>query len=316
MLPEGVPVSAVLRKKIQLAGGLAPKILQCAPLWDGLVAGAESWAGHVYGHELDARIINRCVISGRTAHERIEEGFSFVPLTKTSGPLAAISIDRPGAARYAAVRLNQSSESLMDASELFLKLLCEQPAHALWDAISTVLSTTAGEATPPLGDIEAMPDAIGPHARIVQVGLSLTTEGGEDGWLLEGGEEPPEIRLFFELGALETLARALSQQARNQTAGPAAANQAALRNRLRQSSIRLDGVLDQFDLSIGECARLEVGQVLPLGGNETGQLTLCAETMNGNVAISHGEMGNWKGQRALKLNAPVIDSFVREIANI
>ncbi|WP_300380623.1 FliM/FliN family flagellar motor switch protein [Henriciella sp.] len=308
-------MSAVLRKKIQLAGGLAPKILQCSPLWDGVVAGAEAWAGNAYGHELDARIISRRVISGRSTHERLEEGFSFVPLTKTSSPLAAISIDRPGAARYAAVRLNQKSESLMNASELFLKLLCEQPAHALWEAVGNALSII-GETMPPLGDIEAMPEAIEPHDRIVQVSLSLTTEGGEDGWLLEGGEEPPEIRLFFELAGLEKLARSLARQARSHAAGPAAGSQAALRSRLRQSSIRLDGVLDQFDMSIGECARLEVGQVLPLNGNETGQLALCAETMNGSVAISQGEMGNWKGQRALKLNAPVIDSFVREIAGI
>ena len=69
-------------------------------------------------------------------------------------------------------------------------------------------------------------------------------------------------------------------------------------------------------LTLGACSRLEVGQVLELPGTESGQLSLYAETMNGNVAISQGELGVWKGHRALKLSEPLLDSFIKEIAGI
>ena len=90
----------------------------------------------------------------------------------------------------------------------------------------------------------------------------------------------------------------------------------ALRNSVRHSAIRLDAVLAKLPLTLGACSRLEVGQVLELPGTESGRLSLYAETMNGNVAISQGELGVWKGHRALKLSEPLLDSFIKEIAGI
>jgi flagellar motor switch/type III secretory pathway protein FliN len=76
----------------------------------------------------------------------------------------------------------------------------------------------------------------------------------------------------------------------------------------------LDAVLERLSLTIGECAKLEIGTVLPLSGAVAGKLSLTAETINGSVDIGSGELGVWKRQRALKLSTPVSVSFVQEIA--
>lgn len=306
-------MSAVLRKKINAAGGLAPRLLQCAPLWDALTGAARRWSAKVYSDGLDARIASQRIVSAQEAQKRFGEHFSFAPLTTPRGALVAVSIDRPGAVRYAASRLHQSGSSLEEASDLFLRLMSEQPAHSLWASVQRAIGADEEAA---LGDPAAQPDMIDASARLAQVTILLAAEGGEDGWLLEGGEEVPEIRFYFDLARFEKLADTLRAKALEKGGAKQQPDRGALRSRLRQSSIRLEAVLDTVPMSVGDCSRLDVGDVLALPGIEAGRLTLCAETMSGRAAIGEGEMGNWKGHRALKLNGPVIESFIREIAEI
>ena len=306
-------MSAVLRKKISAAGGLPPRLVQCAPLWDVLAGAVRRWSSKVYSGDLDATITSRRIVSAQDAQKRFAERFSFSPLTMPAGALIAVSIDRPGATRYAASRLHQPGSSLEDASDLFLRLMNEQTAHSLWANVQHAIGASEEAA---LGDPAALPDIIGPSARLAQVSILLAAEGGEDGWLLEGGEEVPEIRLYFDLAKLEKVADRVRARVLADGDAKEQPDRAALRSRLRQSSIRLEAVLDTVPMSVGECSRLNVGDVMALPGIEAGRLTLCAETMNGRAAIGEGEMGNWKGHRALKLNGPVIESFIREIAEI
>ncbi len=306
-------VSAVLRKKISAAGGISPKLLQCEPLWGALMAAAQRWAAVVYGDELAGRVIHSQMLSGVSAQRQLSDGFAFVPLTKTTGPLLAVAIDRPGAARYAALRLHQPTENLLQAADLFLKLMCEKPAKILWHNLQEALQQDGRDnLDPAMGDASAS-DAVDPESRVAQVTVAMAAEGSEDGWLLEGGDEPPEIQLYFDLKKLEAMVSTINAKTKAKTPGAGAHDRAALRSRIRQSSVRLDAVIDAFTLSVGEASRLSVGDVLPLSNTEGGQLTLCAETMTGQGAIATGEMGNWKGQRALKLNGPVVDSFLREL---
>lgn len=311
----GCAVSAVLRKKISAAGGLPPKIQQCAPLWGALMAAVQRWAASVYGAELTGRLMQSQVVASAVAQRDLGHRFAFVPLTKTAGPLLAVAIDRAGAARYAAIRLRQPTENLLQAADLFLKLMSEQPANLLWDNVQEALQQTSGaEHALTLVDPAVASEAIGPDVRVAQVAIAMAAEGGEDGWLLEGGEEPPEVQLYFDLKQLEELAGKFRTKARAKSSGHDLHDREMLRARIRQSSIRLDAVLDSLVLSVGEASRLNVGDVLPLSPDGTGRLTLCAETMTGQAEIATGEMGNWKGQRALKLGGPVNEGFLRELA--
>jgi hypothetical protein len=46
------------------------------------------------------------------------------------------------------------------------------------------------------------------------------------------------------------------------------------------------------------------------------KLVLSADTVSGSLPISQGELGAWKGFRALKLRSPVPEDVIREIAEI
>ncbi|WP_084395900.1 FliM/FliN family flagellar motor switch protein [Henriciella aquimarina] len=276
-----------------------------------------AWASRAFGHELQSRVISRQVLSGRQAQTAFGERYAFVPMAPQAGALSAVSIDRAGAARYAAHRLHQDAEGLQSASDLFLKLMAEKPAFGLWTAVAEAVSTGKKPSQEiALGEPASAPDSLDANERYLLTGLSLAAEGGEDGWLLEGEAEPPEVQLLFKLDHVRQFARLEEQRANVTATAPGPAGQKALRDSVRHSTIRLDAVLETMPLTIGECSRLEVGQVLELPGIEAGQLSLYAETMNGNVAISQGELGVWKGHRALKLQTPVLESFVKEIAGI
>jgi flagellar motor switch protein FliM len=80
--------------------------------------------------------------------------------------------------------------------------------------------------------------------------------------------------------------------------------------------ITLNCVLDRLSLTIGDCSRFEVGQVLSLPDVNTARVSLQAETVNGSVEIGHCEMGVWKRQRALKLTTPILEPFTRELAKL
>jgi flagellar motor switch protein FliM len=80
--------------------------------------------------------------------------------------------------------------------------------------------------------------------------------------------------------------------------------------------ITVDGVLNRLTLTIGQCSRLEVGQLIALPDVDTSRVSLRAETVNGTVDIGLCEMGVWKQQRALKLKTPILEPFTRELANL
>jgi flagellar motor switch protein FliM len=80
--------------------------------------------------------------------------------------------------------------------------------------------------------------------------------------------------------------------------------------------IQLEGVLDRLTLSIGECSRFEVGQLIALPDVDTTRVSLQAETVNGSIDIGQCEMGVWKRQRALKLKTPILEPFTRELSKL
>ncbi len=310
-------MSTVLRKKIKAAGGIPQTLLQCGVFWNSLQNASQAWAKKSFGHELASSVIHRAIIGGRDAAAQLDERFGYICLPHSTTGLRAISIDRQAAGRYASMRLGQSLETLGGAPPLFLRLMADHPARALWKLVAEAVP--AGPALPEdfsVADPAGVPDSLGPDERFLQIGMSLSASGSEDGWLLEGEEEPPEIQLYFELESVKAYALAAQRKSAARAAVQEGPTRDNLRKSMRRSTIGLDAVLEKLPLTIAEISRLEVGQVLELPGVEPGVLSLCAETMHGSVVISQGELGTWKGKRALKLQAPLLESFVQEIAEI
>jgi hypothetical protein len=299
-------MSSVLRKKIEAGAGIPPTILQFHAFWDPLQAKVAAWIFETFGIETRAVPDARRVCPGNIASHQLGELLSFGFNGKFSPGICAVSIDEQGAELNAIQRLQQEDGGLEGVSPLFKKLLFEAPAIALWRSIASGFSdhTVLGSHAP----FSELPQAAGgfePAQRYLMAGYSCTR-----------GDKAARIWITFSLDYVtallaehETLAASSRQAASSQGRG-------TLRESVRASTIIVDGVLDRIKLTIGECSRLEVGQILPLPEVDTSNVSLRAETVNGSVDIGHCEMGVWKHQRALKLKTPILEPFTRELAKL
>jgi flagellar motor switch protein FliM len=124
------------------------------------------------------------------------------------------------------------------------------------------------------------------------------------------------VWITYNLDYVVRLATIYAQHAASLREAASSKGRGALRESVRSSMITIEGVLDRLTMTIGECSRLEVGQILALPEVDTANVSLRAETVNGTVDIGLCEMGVWKHQRALKLKTPILEPFTRELAKL
>lgn len=299
-------MSSVLRKKIEAGAGVPPTILHFHDFWEPLQVKIAAWMFETYGVETKAVPDARRVSTGNVASQYMDSLLSFVFNGKFSPGLCAISIDDAGAELNALQRLQQEGGGLEGVSPLFKKLLFETPAIALWRSIAsgfedhTVLGSHA-----PLAELSQAAGGFEPAHRYLMVGFTCSRDG-------------MQARLWttFNLDYVVRLAAVHAQHAATQRQAASLKGRGALRESVRSSMITIDGVLDRLAMTIGECSRLEVGQILALPEVDTANVSLRAETVNGAVDIGLCEMGVWKHQRALKLKTPILEPFTRELAKL
>lgn len=298
-------MSSVLRKKIEAGAGIPPSILQFQDFWEPLQAKVSAWLLDTFDVETKVVPNERRVVSGNLAAAHLDGLLGLVFNLKFSPGLCAIAVDHSAAAMNAGQRLHQESGSLDGVSELFRRLLFETPAVNLWRSIASGLEGHSAEISQaPYSDYGSAAGGFDPVQRYLMVGFNFTRN-----------EQPAQVWAVFHFDyvqrhALEALAKAAHK--------PASAGQGSLslRASVKSSMITLDCVLERLSMTIGECSRFEVGQVLSLPDVNTARVSLQAETVNGSVEIGHCEMGVWKRQRALKLTTPLLEPFTRELAKL
>lgn len=299
-------MSSVLRKKIEAGAGMPPTILQFHDFWEPLQLKVASWILETFGIETKAVPETRRVVPGAIARNHIDGLLSFVFSSKFSPGLCAIAIDEPGAAMNASQRLQQGADSLEGVSALFQKLLFETPAFSLWRLIAsdlaghTVLGTHA-----PVSEPAQAAGGFEPAQRYLMVGFSAEQDGRQ-----------ARVWAIFNLDYIQHLAADFAEHADQQRQSGSLQSRGALRESVKSSMIRIEGVLDRITMTIGECSRLELGQLISLQDVDTANVTLQAETVNGSVDIGICEMGVWKRQRALKLKTPILEPFTRELTKL
>ncbi len=299
-------MSAVLRKMIDAGSGMPSSILQMQAFWEQLQASTKAWALETFGTETDPQIDTRQIISGETVRNLLDSQFSFMFASDLSPGLCAIAIDSHGGDQIATSRLQQDTGSMTEASPLFLKLLCETPAISLWQHLAGwLIGHQPDPDQTPLSDAGSAPEQLDPDSRYLQADLQFTLEG-----------QKIQIWLIFDLDYVQKHAREYLCYTGDHRGTERSQSRNALRDSIRSSTLTLDVVLERLSLTIGDCSRLEIGQILELPGVNPGHLSLSAETVNDNLDIGHGEMGVWKQQRALKLNTPILEGFAREIAGL
>lgn len=289
-------MSDVLRKKIKFATGVPPSILQLSAFWSSLEDAVSAWATASLGEPMEAGILSKMSVTGASAKEALGDGVPFVLAAPDGGEMGAVVFGQSFVSRYAALRLDENPDDIKSVSELLLRLVSERCAKSLWGEVMTrVLGATE------TGPLKVMQE-LDPDDRYL---LSILTFGE--------GEQEVSVRVLIQSSAIAGYAK---EQANNLSVSKAAqfANTpGGLRASIRTSQVTVDAILDTFELSIAECAKLTVGQVLPLENAELNQLTISTETFEGRSSVTTGALGVWKTQRAVKVTSPVPASFAREL---
>lgn len=296
-------MSSVLRKKMGAGSGLPPTILRYHDFWTAIHQSVSTWAAQALDGGVPPAPEIRRVHSGASALEALENRTTFFFNSRLSPGLCAIATDGAGAARIVAKRLSQDFESAKEASALFLKLMFEAPAVALWRAAAPSLEGHQAETlTSPLSEPAQAAGSFEPDSRYLIIAYSVMPEAVQSQiWLV--------FDLDYVMGCAHEAERRASEHKR-----PSASK--LLRESVMSSSIKVEAVLDKISMTIGECSRLKVGDLIPLPDTDPGSVRLNAETVNGQIEIGQCEMGVWKRQRALKLKQPVLEPFTQEVAKM
>jgi hypothetical protein len=299
-------MTSVLRKKIEAGAGIPPKILQCTEFWDALQVKVSAWAFDTFAAEFRAIPDARRVVAGNIAIGQLDGLLSFVFNAKFSPGICAVAIDQMGAGINAALRLQQATDDLDGITPLFRKLLLETPAIALWRTLAAGLTDhlVIGSQAP-FSEYAQAAGGFDPAERYLMVGYTCSVS-----------EQRCRFWVVYHLDHVQRRAAEFEHLAAQSRGSGDAKDRDALRASVKSSTILIDGVLDEISMTIGQCSRLEVGQVIALPDVDTANVSLRAETVNGTVDIGKCEMGVWKQQRALKLKTPILEPFTRELARL
>lgn len=296
-------MSSVLRKMMGAGSGLPPTILRYQDFWDNLHQAASAWATEALDGSLVQQPEVRRVYDGAAALEALERRTAFFFNSMVSPGLCAVATDAPGAARVVARRLNQDFESAKEASSLFLKLMFEAPAVSLWRGVSGGLEGHEADTfMSPLCDPVQVAGNFEPDSRYLVVAYSVMPEALRSQiWFV--------FDLDYLMGCAHEAERRTSDHKRPVTSS-------LVRDSVMASPIRVEAVLDKISMTIGECSRLKVGDLIPLPDTDPRSVLLNAETVSGQIEIGQCELGVWKRQRALKITEPMLEPFSQEVAKM
>lgn len=299
-------MSSVLRKKIEAGAGIPSAILQLDDFWQTLQKQVATWIAGTLGMETAAVMETRGVVSGPVVTGQLDGLLSFVFNSNYSPGLCAIAVDESTATLNASQRLQQPLGELGGVSELFRKLLLETPTSNLWNAIAADLSghLSLGSQAP-FSDYSSASGGFDQAQRYLMIGFRAAD-----------ASQVARIWVVFHLDYVQRNATEFELQAARMRNPSSGQGRETLRESVKSSMITVDGVLERLTLTIGQCSRFEVGQLIALPEVDTTRVSLRAETVNGNVDIGLCEMGVWKHQRALKLKTPILEPFTRELANL
>lgn len=296
-------MSSVLRKKLESRSGLPPTILGYHEFWETLHQAVCAWADEAMDGTVPEEPDVRRMYNGGGLLEILEHQTTFFFHSMHSPGICAIATNEAGAARIVAKRLGQDFESAQETSALFMKLMFETPAVSLWRGAARLLEGhDADTPASPLSDPAHAAGHVQADSRYLAVAYRVMPAALQS-----------QIWIIFDLDFIMSCAHGAQRRAaEHRRPSPSK----VLRESALRSSINVEAVLDKISMTIGECSRLEVGDLIPLPDTDPGSVRLNAETVNGQIEIGQCEMGVWKRQRALKLKQPVLEPFTQEVAKM
>lgn len=294
-------MSEGLRKKLKLATALAPSLLDQKSLWSTLEATVERWG---YANLPETVLIADAQLrkaSGQDALAWLSDFQKTFFRGSESPVLVAVGFDDVAVSLIACNRLGGDSQSAEEAPHLLTRLLAEQAAVQLRQTLSShpviggdnSSNTTNAEPADVAG-------GFGAEARYILADYPVALNG-----------QHASVRLVFEAGAFANRALGMVQPVKDTQRQME--HRTMLRDSICSSGIHLNAILETMQITIGDCARLEVGDTIEMPGVDLAKLSLCTETTNGQIRICDAELGIWKQHRAMRVNGPVSEGFARKV---
>jgi flagellar motor switch protein FliM len=85
-----------------------------------------------------------------------------------------------------------------------------------------------------------------------------------------------------------------------------------LTRHIDKSITSLRAVLESCEMTVADCTRLSIGQIIPLPGVSLQALNIEAELKDNRICIARGAMGIHKTRRAVQLVEDISPSFIDE----
>jgi len=82
------------------------------------------------------------------------------------------------------------------------------------------------------------------------------------------------------------------------------------KSRVEKSHTSLRAVVENREMTVAECTRLSIGQVIPLPGVSLQKVAVEAELSEGRIQIATGALGIHKTRRALRINDGIDPEFI------
>lgn len=89
-----------------------------------------------------------------------------------------------------------------------------------------------------------------------------------------------------------------------------------MRSTVSQATAPVKVILEKKRMSIAECTRFELGQVIELPGVSLDNLSLETEIKNGFTVFAQGQLGVFRSSRAVKLIDDLEDDFITDIHTV
>lgn len=290
---------SVLRRKVDLATGLAPRVRAMHALWSAIEADISSWIESAFDAAPEVRLFMLKSVLKKAVGIPDESRVHITPQLSGFGLIKSISFDRTLAAQYAAQRMKQEKDQLEEVPAIFLKLINEDWANALCFQIELNLTNLLG----------ATDDALNSRDNAFETGADKKVLLADFECALE--DLQVDISIILDLEALSDLIDRSKNSIEDESVFLSRSE--ILKSSVRMSPITLEGILGQKRLSVGECSRLNAGDIIALDQADRENITVRVHTLNGKSSVAVGEMGAWKSQRAIRLVSGISEKFIRDL---
>ncbi len=141
---------------------------------------------------------------------------------------------------------------------------------------------------------------------LFQYTLNISEDGGGDHF----------IGLCFPYAALEKISLVSKNRMAASELDPNDPWVGHMRSAVLQAKLPLSIVLESCSMSVAECSRFKVNQVIQLPGVSLSDLVVKAETRAGKVNIARSQLGIFKQFKAVKLHDDLDRDFIMDLPNL